>query len=225
MKLGILFSLICICSGFAQFPEDAPAPAGGPPPDLTVKRIDDNQVAVGEVRMDRNARTITLPAKLNMRDGLLEYALVTHTGKLHESLLATTVAPQQLHVVCLLLGLKELPLPEDKVPAGNRVSIDVSWETDGKIITHPLAALISLTKPNPTHSAAALEPGPWLYNGSTFVKNVFLAQRDGGFISLIHDPAALINNPREDRHNDEVHIPATSKLPPRGTAVTVTIKL
>lgn len=225
MRRGILFSLLCASGVFAQFPEDLPIGAGGPPPDLTVKRIDETHVAIGDVRINRKARTVTLPAKLNMRDGLLEYALVTEMGKLHESLLVTAVAPQQLHVACLLLGLKELPLTEDEIPPGNRVAIEVSWEKDGKTVTHPLAALISLTKPNPLEAAVVMSPGPWFYNGSVFVKNVFLAQRDGGFISLIHDPAALVNNPREDRGNDEVHIPNTAQLPPVGTPVKVALRL
>jgi hypothetical protein len=225
MRLGVLLSLLCASGVFAQFPEVSPAEPSATPPDLTIKRIDENLVAIGDVRIDRKARTVTLPAKLNLRDGLLEYALVTDTGKLHESLLATTVAPQQLHVACLLLSLKGLAMPEDEIPPGNRVSIEVSWENEGKTVTHPLAALISLTKPNPSESAVTLAPGPWLYNGSAFVKNVFLAQQNGGFISLIHDPAALVNNPREDRHNDEVHIPATAQLPPVGTPVKIVFRL
>ena len=54
---------------------------------------------------------------------------------------------------------------------------------------------------------------------------IFLAQKEGSIVSLIADPAALVNNPRPDRENDELWTLRTPKIPPVGTPVQVTIRL
>jgi hypothetical protein len=66
----------------------------------------------------------------------------------------------------------------------------------------------------------------WIYNGSRFADaGVFLAQKEGSIVSLIADPAALVNNPRPDRENDELWTLHTPKIPPVGTPVQVTVRL
>ena len=40
------------------------------------------------MRLDKNAATVTFPAKVNMNDGLLEYLMVSPEGPVHESLFA-----------------------------------------------------------------------------------------------------------------------------------------
>ncbi len=69
-----------------------------------------------------------------------------------------------------------------------------------------------------------MEPGSWLYSGSQITGGRFEAQAQGSFISLISDPAALINNPRPSRLDDRLHVPNKSQLPPLNTSVQVIIR-
>src|SRR4030095_1620550 len=39
--------------------------------------------ALGLVRLDQRERTVSFPASINMREGIIEYLLVTSTGKTH----------------------------------------------------------------------------------------------------------------------------------------------
>ncbi len=55
----------------------------------------------------------------------------------------------------------------------------------------------------------------WLYNGSQFDQWGFEAQREGSLVTLIREPAALVNNPGSDRDNDLVHFPNVRILPER----------
>ena len=65
----------------------------------------------------------------------------------------------------------------------------------------------------------------WVYNGSRSSQGVFLAQQDGSIVSLIADPGALVNNPREDRENDELWIVNTNTVPAVNTEVQITFEL
>ena len=51
-------------------------------------------------------------------------------------------------------------------------------------------------------SRKTLAVGPWVYTGSTFYDNgtekVFMAEQDGVLVGLMHGPAAVIENPRND---------------------------
>ena len=67
--------------------EQKPAPASPPSPQFRV--LDANTLAVGLVKVHKRERMLTLPATVNMDHFAIEYALVTTSGKTHESLLAT----------------------------------------------------------------------------------------------------------------------------------------
>lgn len=42
---------------------------------LKVEELEPGKFRIGKVTFDRNARTVTFPAKVNMRGGLIEYVL------------------------------------------------------------------------------------------------------------------------------------------------------
>lgn len=195
---------------------------------LGVRSIGSNRFAIGDVIIDVPRRTVTLPARINMRTAVIEYALVTTSGKTHESLLATDVEPTQVHLACLLLGLSpnQISGPPDTVepvPATNAVAIEVSWDNP-RPVRHPLADLVAIKKPNTEEPGAPLSGGPWYYNGSQMSESGFAAQVEGSIISLIRDPLALVNNPRRERDNDELHVPNTKLVPPEGTPVRVVLR-
>jgi hypothetical protein len=197
-----------------------------------VRPIDTNTLAVGLVTLRMQERTLTLPAKVNMVDQIIEYALVTSDGKRHESLLTTEAQPRDLHVAALLLGLKPASLRETqgalKIPATAQVEVEVIWPIHGGVRRVPLHQLVGQLKnsePGTAREVQALEAGSWLYSGSEATPGRFEAQAQGSFISLISDPAALINNPRPSRLNDKLHVPNKSQLPPLGTSVQVVIRV
>src|SRR5262245_52105805 len=99
---------------------------------LQVRQVSSNLFAIGDVTFDRQQRTVSIPARINLRDTVIEYALVHTAGKTHESLLATDVNPEQVHLACLLLGLSPAAVTGARdtaqiIPATNEVSITVSW--------------------------------------------------------------------------------------------------
>lgn len=198
---------------------------------LNIEDLGGGKFRLGQVSFDKAARKVSLPAKVNMRAGVVEYVLTTEAGKKHEALLTTVASPQDLHLVCLLLGMKGAPLSGDSgkamaVPAADAVEVSVSWETNGPPVVRSLNSLISLTKGDPGQTGTPMAAGAWHYTGSRFTgPGTFAAQAEGNFISLIRDSSALLNNPGGSRDNDDLHTPNAALLPTEGTPVTLILQL
>ncbi len=198
---------------------------------LKVEELAPGKFRIGKVKFDAAARTVSLPAKVNLRGGVIEYVLTTEAGKAHEAMLTTGASPRDLHLACLLLGMKGAPVTGEvnaamTVPAAESVRIAVMWETNGPVKTLPLASLLRVVKNGPDGKSTPVADGAWHYTGSCFFGNgSFAAEAEGSFISLIRDPAALLNNPDPTRDNDEMHVPNTTALPAAGTPVTVIFQL
>jgi hypothetical protein len=195
-----------------------------------IRQVSPSTFEIGRVILDQASRTVTVPAQVNLREGLLEYVLVTETGKIHESLLTTQARPVNVHTACLLLGVKPKALAEGLKldPKANPqcfVDIDVRWKQDDEDFCRPLESLVRLRTESATEPSPKSERQSWLYNGATIGEGPFLAQRSGSIVSLIHDPAALVNNPRREGADDEIHLPRTSELPPEGTIVKVVFQV
>ena len=209
------------------------------------KNIGPGLFAIGDVKLDQNTRTVTFPAKVNMVDGLVEYYMVRPEGSVHESVLVSDVQPQEVHMAMTVLGAKGMVPDKDiaaKGPAridaeylahapkltGDSISMTVTWkDKDGTEKTVPaekwMVRRVSVPK-KPAKNVAA-EEGPWLYNGSLFYENRFLAQTEGVFASVVTYPSALINNPRKGSDDDHMWFVNTAVIPPKDTPVTFTIKL
>jgi hypothetical protein len=210
-----------------------------PPP----REIGPGIYELGALRLDKNTSTVTFPAKVNMDDGLLEYLMVTPQGPLHESLLVSEVQPQQLHMAMLLLGAKGMAQPKDgkaperidaaylaKAPklTGDEISLTLKWkDKDGT--EHTSAAERWLMRrifvPKKPAKEVVAEDGPWLYTGSYFYEDRFIAQADGTFAALVTFPGALINNPRSGANDDHIWFPNKKAMPPVGTPVEFTVTL
>ena len=210
----------------AEIPQDALRPVGSlAATNLPLKQIGPGQFQLGEVRLDKQQRTVRFPASVNLREGNLEYVIVSATGKTHESLLRTTAEPYHLQVALLLLGAKGAgtnALPEDPSHSlpGDAVEIEVSWESGGKLQRCRAEEFIHDRK-----AVGAASRGAWVYNGSRLREDGFAAQLDGSIVSLITDADALINNPRRGREDDDNWLVRTNGLPPLQAPVEVTIKL
>ncbi len=182
------------------------------------------------IRIDKASRSVTFPAEINLTSGLLEYFLVNKKGKTHESLLSTAIEPYDLQVAMLLLGIKPAASANSQPPgeitreylstapelAGEKISITLTWPGHRA----PAESLIWNLDKN-----AVMSPGPWIYNGSEMYGGKFLAQIDGSMTALVRDSGALINNPRPGNDDDQIWEPYTKDVPPKGTAVDVTLKL
>jgi hypothetical protein len=187
---------------------------------------------LGQVRIDKQLRTATFPAVLNRIAGAMEYLLVTSYGKTHESILRTDVSPFELHLGMLLLGAEGNgtnppaseprtygPNPEAKLQ-GEAVVIELHWTQEAKEVTRGGQELVWNRA-----AQSAMEGGLWFYNGSAVWQGRFLAQDSGSMISLITDPAALVNNRVPTRDHEEAWAAYKAKLPPGNTPVQVTLRL
>ncbi len=171
--------------------------------------------ALGLVHVDPSARTISFPAQVNMRAGQVEYLLVNETGKVHESIFRTAVPAAQIHAAALLFSE-----PGATNAAKLKVAeIGVFWVADGKKQGMPAPHLIlDREKKRP------LRETRWAYRGSRVVDGIFLAQRDGSLIGIMHDRDALIDQDTPDAANDQNWEPITELLPADGAGVTISIR-
>jgi hypothetical protein len=168
-------------------------------------------LAIGDVKVDAKSRSISFPAQVNQRSGAIEYLVVHETGKVHESIFKTSVAPRDFHTAALLFSSTNKP--PLKVSA-----IEISWAKDGANKKYQAAELI-LDKAK----KRALRETKWAYRGSRLVDGIFLAQRDGSIISIQEDRDALIDQATPEASDDENWEPMTDLLPPLGTPVTITV--
>ena len=155
-----------------------------------VKKIGADLYRVGDVTIDSKLQVAVFPAKVNQIVGLIEYALVTDSGKIHESFLSTKTKPGDVHVAMLLLGVK---------PPRN-VSVEIAWQVDGKwtrksitncIAQYPLE-VASERENKETEKSFELKTSSWTWTGSRVRPSGGLAADElGSILSLQPDPDAL----------------------------------
>ena len=214
-----------------------------PPPEFSApKEIAPGIFTVGSVKLDKNTSTVTFPAKVQMNEGLLEYLLVTPQGPVHETLLTSEASPQDVHMAMLLLGAKGMVMKGEALPGridaaalakapkltGDRIFLGVKWtDKGGKERTSPIERWLvrKIFTPKKPVKIVNAEDGPWLYTGSYFYENKFIAQMDGAFAAMVTYPGALINNPRTGANDDHIWFVKTEAVPPAGTPVEFSIRL
>ena len=228
-------------------PNSAPPLPAPPPPAVDPIRIESRTNSIkapllkmvspglfelGEIKLNQRQRTVAFPAVLNMKDGELEYFLVTSYGKKHESLLRTEVQPYHIHLAMLFLNVETRPSTVSTPPPahiqnpssapipGNKITIEVSWQAEGKAVSFAAEELLFNVQ-----ARTALSQDAWVYNGSSIWDGRFLAQREGSLVSLVTDLSALINNSGPGHDNDRIWTANAGKLPPVNTPVTVTLHL
>ena len=211
-------------SGSGKFQaRDAPV---APVPDPAARlaelgvKLDADTLKIGLVEIDRKTRAVSFSAKVHAVNGLIEYLLVHANGKVHETLLVTDALPQDIHIACLLAGWER---KEGKSPPS--ILVEVRWESNGPPRCERAENLVSIATGHPQAiPGACIEPGPWIYSGSTVDAAGFAATREGSIISLINDPAALVGNPRPGREDDTLHVPNSKLLPKTGFPVKIVLR-
>ena len=182
------------------------------------------------IKIDKDKRTATFPAEINMNAENLEYLIVADTGKTHESLISTKIPPYDIQVAMLLLGVKPAGKSDSQPPGqitrdylknapeltGPSVEIYFSW-AGHRVRAEDL--IWNLDK------NAVMTPGPWTYNGSELYDGRFLAQIDGSVAAMVRDSGALMNNPRPGNDDDQIWEVYSAMTPKVGTPVDVTIQL
>lgn len=197
---------------------------------VPIRELGEGRLQVGAVRLDTKARSLTFPAVINMTTGLVEYVIVTTKGKVHESLLRSDAEPYHIHTAMLLLGVKPSTNIDTsaffnskrQIP-GAKIRVELIQEAGGTTKALPIEMFLAYAQTKKAVKAGDITH--WVYNGSYTSDGTFLAQRDGSIVSLIADPAALINNPRSDRENDELWTLHTPLIPPLDTPVQVKFSL
>ncbi|RFC43553.1 MAG: hypothetical protein DVB28_001464 [Verrucomicrobia bacterium] len=178
----------------------------------------DGRIRIGLVTLDKAKREISFPAKINMREGLVEYAVVTSAGKVHESVFVTDASPTHLHLAALLLKMCRI----DVQGAPPQISIFVDAPCSGSVKCESLDKYIVYAKDNPEGlSGATLPPTAWNYSGALLNGGNVSAESEGSIISLISDATALISNPREGRLDDTLHLPNSRMLSEVGLPVVI----
>lgn len=167
---------------------------------------------IGDVKIDAQARALSFPAQVNQRAGAIEYFLVHETGKVHESIFKTTVAPRDIHTAALLFSSTNKPALKVR-------AIEASWPDKPNPKNYRAAELIL----NKAKKRSQRET-KWAYRGSRIVNGIFLAQRDGSIVSIQEDRDALIDQDTPEAADDENWEPMTILIPPLGTPVTITIR-
>ena len=221
----ILALLVTASAASSAQPPAAPPTPSWVQTNLHPKFIGPGVLELGLVRLDQQRRSATIPAFVNLKEGVVEYFLVTSGGKTHESVLRTDAEPHHIHVAMLLLGARGAgtnDLPDDPAIGlpGDEVTIEIVWKQGAKERRVRAETLVLDRK-----RKSAMTKGDWIYTGSRFREDGFAAQADGSIISLITDVDALVNNPRPGREDDDRWLSKAKRLPELDEPVQVVITL
>lgn len=191
----------------------------------TLQKLGDSLYRIGQLRVDTAKRELSAPATIN--DVLtLEFAANTKGGlKAYESAITIDSDAITFNAALLLLGLDPSHGRPSKfqfdpdTPQGDPVSVEIAWGNRRVGIEELLLD---------QRSNKTMKAGPWVYTGSTFYDvgqgRQFLAEMDGVLVGMMHGPAALIENPRNDAANGYGSLIINPKLGiPPGSAVTVIV--
>lgn len=188
-----------------------------------IEPLGGDRYKIGNLEIDRSSRELRLKGKIATLDSPLEYLACAPGGKLYESLLEFDVNPYHLHVGLLLIGLEpknNLDFQGDpSTPQGDPVTVLVSWQNGGESVWHRAEELIWQKR-----EARPMEETNWVFSGSLFVDDVFLAAVEKSLIAVYNDPAAILNNPLPTGADDESYVSRTDYLPPSGTALEIIIR-
>ncbi len=191
---------------------------------LPIKKIGEGRYRLDSIVIDQIKREVGFPARINMTEGVLELLLCTEYGKTHESLFVTDVDPNYLNAALILIGLEGGSTVkyqgDPTTPEGSPVEIWIKCKNKrGK---EALVRAEDWVFNN--HKKRAMKHTHWIYVGSVFSNNLFMAKATGTLITTFHDPFTLIDNPLPEGADDTVYIVNKAAVPPKGTKVELIIK-
>jgi hypothetical protein len=194
----------------------------GPEVRPAVRRLGPGLYAVGNATIDVERRAVRCPARVNMRrGGPIELLACLAEGKVHESVLVLDVAPLDLQIALLLLGLEPGRNPAvhyaegeaHPTREGSPVRLKVKWAGPGKS-EQPVDAGLLLRN---VKTGGTAEGARWVFTGSRWVEGRFGASIEGSLVVAYHDPLALLELQAEEV-NDDVYFNANeAAIPEVGT--------
>jgi len=179
----------------------------------------------------------------------LEFMACTKRGKTHETLLRFECDPQHLHLALLLLGLEPTPQVGEEgeqiaLEKGERVVIDAAWWTrhtpaGDESAPAPVNGVVRRRVEDMIFDQREQRSMPrvgWVFTGSQMVKvpappdwetlkEVYAASYEGNIVATYHHPFVILDTPLIEGGDDTVYIPFTSRVPEKGTPVTVHIRI
>jgi hypothetical protein len=233
-------ALAVAAATFVAVAQDRPPPIPYPPavtPDqldrhtlriAPLEKVAPGQYRMGAIQIDKDQRSVTFPAVVNMDKGLLEYVLVRNTGKAHESLLRTDIEPYNLQVACILVGMEGTTAPlgfqgDPAKPKGDAIELSLQVTgKDGRPQAIGPEAWLVRREGESSRDVPSLQ---WVFTGSVVYQGRLAAQLGGSIVALYHDPAAMVDNASPGGESDKIWFVKEGATPPVGTPVTVTFKL
>jgi hypothetical protein len=179
-----------------------------PPEEPEVKNLGNGRLQIGNIIIDEDKKEVTIPGRLNMLEGPIEFIASTKGGmKLYESVLEMDTDAMSFNLSMILLGLDPKkgkaaayhfdPSP----PQGDAVEISIQWDTEDGKKTIPVQEII-----HDMDTGKIFPADKWVYTGSIFLDDgQYLADLAGALIGFVHDPASIL----------ESHF--SGKFPPYGT--------
>lgn len=200
------------------------------------------------IGLDVERGLVAIPARVLVRDDLLEYLLVNERGQTHESMFVTAVQPSLLNVALLALGaepgrnarIEELPRPpeeeadEESVPRrppvkitppeGNGFLLYAAWREGEETFLHRVDDLVSNLD-----TRRSLRRHRWVYLGSRFAQlrpdeeEKFIADLEGNLIniSFFYQGNTLLTAARPECVEQTIWVANGWLLPPREAEVTL----
>jgi hypothetical protein len=228
------FSALTMTAGAIQAREIPVAPAGSliakPPIYNTpaIEKLGDGKYRIGEIIINKQDKSVTFPAVVNMDKGILEYLLVHNVGKTHESLLRTGVSPYNLQVAFMLLGYdgsdkRIAGQGSPELPNGESVNIMLSDVAEKQTVPFPVEFWLVNKSESSTSDVNQLN---WVFCGS-YVNELggFMSQESGSIVAIWHDPVAMIDNASPGGESNRIWYAKQGTVPTVGTKVMITVKL
>ncbi len=174
----------------------------GPDP----RAVLETALAEAGIRIDLDDGRCAVPARILVREELLEYLLVGPGGSAHESLFVTDVKPSLVNTALLALGFvpgvnaswtrRTEPLRDEErragvspydvtLPKGDSLYLYALWEEDGEVYFYRIEDLIRNLSTGRT-----MRRHSWVYLGSRFVpleeegEEVFVADREQNLLNI-----------------------------------------
>ncbi len=192
-----------------------------------VEKVSPGIFRIGSITLNKRGKSIQFPSHVNMDKGLLEYLIVTTSGKTHESLFRANVQPYDLQIAFLLLGFEGSDTHYNQQgysakPEGEPVEISVKlMNNDSQVPGIGVESWIAIIKDNKKSAVSSID---WIFTGSAVVEGRFLAQSEGSVASIFRDPTSMIDNATPGGESDEIWYVNEGTVPAPGTPVTITIK-
>jgi hypothetical protein len=191
-----------------------------------MESLGDERYRIGEIIVNREAASFSLPGKVVHLVDALEYLAVSRQGrKEYESLLELDTTPSDFKLACILVGLDEekslkpeYQFDERKVE-GQQVRIDLSWEADGEVVSINATSALKV-------GDNTFEDDSWVYVGSATGNygKEFMADAGGTLIGFVHDPYSIIDHANGAGIGNYGLITGNEAvLPDIGTAIRVTV--